>query len=83
MGGNAKPKQGSAEMSGPTTRGRNAQGPLADGSNKPCPVHKLTFSQLECIAETAISRWIVLVSQRIAERPGSAESQKLSTLLLG
>ena len=47
------------------------------------PIRSLTFFQLECMAEAATSRWIVLASQRIAERPGAPESRKLSTLLLG
>jgi hypothetical protein len=32
--------------------------------------------------EAATSRWIVLASQRIAERPDAPESPRLSTLLL-
>jgi hypothetical protein len=46
------------------------------------PIGSLSFSQLECIAEAAISRWIVLASRRIAEQPDDPESQKLSMLLL-
>jgi hypothetical protein len=46
------------------------------------PIRSLTFSQLECLAEAAISRWIVLASRRIAEQPDEPESQKLSMLLL-
>ena len=46
------------------------------------PIRTLTFWQLECIAEAAISRWIVLASQRIAKRPDAPESRKFSTLLL-
>jgi hypothetical protein len=46
------------------------------------PIRTLTFSQLECIAEAAISCWTVLASQRIAERPDASESRKLWTLLL-
>jgi len=46
------------------------------------PIRTLTFSQLECIAEAAISRWTVLASQRIAEQPDAPESRKLSMLLL-
>ncbi len=47
------------------------------------PIRSLTFFELQCIAEAATSRWIVLASQRIAERPGAPESRRLSTLLLG
>lgn len=47
------------------------------------PIRSLTFSQLVCIAEAATSRWIVLASKRIAERPDAPESPKLSMLLLG
>ena len=47
------------------------------------PIRCLTMPELEAIAETAISRFIVLASQRMAERPGEPESQKLSMLLLG
>jgi hypothetical protein len=46
------------------------------------PIRSLTFSQLECIAEVVISRWIVLASERIAERPDAPEQRKLSMLLL-
>jgi hypothetical protein len=35
------------------------------------------------MAQSAISRFIVLASQRIAEAPDEPESQKLSTLLMG
>jgi len=43
----------------------------------------LTMPELEAMAESAISRFIVLASQRIAQRPDESGSQKLSTLLLG
>jgi hypothetical protein len=46
------------------------------------PIRSLTFSELQCIAEAATSRWIVLASQRIAERPDALEPPRLSTLLL-
>jgi len=39
--------------------------------------------ELEAMAQNAISRFIVLTSQRIAQRPDESESRKLSTLLLG
>jgi hypothetical protein len=47
------------------------------------PIRSLTFSELECIAEAATSRWIVLASQRIAQKPDASESPKPSTMLLG
>jgi hypothetical protein len=47
------------------------------------PIRSLTFSELQNMAEAATSRWIVLASRRIAERPDAPESQRLSTLLLG
>lgn len=46
------------------------------------PIRSLTSFELQCIAEAATSRWIVLASQRIAEQPDSPESRRLSTLLL-
>ena len=39
--------------------------------------------ELEAMAQNAISRFIVLASQRIAEEPDEPGSQKLSTLLMG
>jgi hypothetical protein len=47
------------------------------------PIRSLTFFELQCIAEAATSRWIVLASQRIAERPDALEPPRLSTMLLG
>ena len=47
------------------------------------PIRCLTMPELEAMAQNAISRFIVLTSQRIAERPESSASQRLSTLLLG
>jgi hypothetical protein len=47
------------------------------------PIRSLTSLELQCIAEAATSRWIVLASQRIAEWPDAPESRRLSTLLLG
>jgi hypothetical protein len=42
-----------------------------------------TMPELEAIAQNAISRFIVLASQRITQRPDEPGSQKLSMLLLG
>jgi len=39
--------------------------------------------ELEAMAQNAISRFIVMISQRIAERPDDSVSQRFSTLLLG
>lgn len=47
------------------------------------PIRSLTMPDLEAMAQNAISRFIVLASQRIAAAPGGPESQKLSTLLMG
>jgi hypothetical protein len=47
------------------------------------PIRSLTMSELEAMAQNAISRFIVLASKRIAEAPDEPESQKLSTLLVG
>jgi hypothetical protein len=38
---------------------------------------------LEAMAQNAISRFIVLASHRMAQRPDEPGSQKLSMLLLG
>lgn len=47
------------------------------------PIRCLTMPELEAMAQTAISRFIVLTSQRIAERPDDSVSRRFSTLLLG
>ena len=47
------------------------------------PIRSLTMLELEAMAQNAISRFIVLASQRIAKAPDAPESQKLSTLLMG
>jgi hypothetical protein len=45
------------------------------------PIASLTMADLEAMAANAISRFIVLASKRIAERP--QESAGLTRLLLG
>lgn len=47
------------------------------------PIRCLTMPELEAMAQNAISRFIVLASERIAEQPDAPESQKFSMLLLG
>jgi hypothetical protein len=47
------------------------------------PIRSLTMPELEAIAQNAISRFIVLTSQRIAERPDDSVSRRFSTPLLG
>ena len=47
------------------------------------PIRCLTMPELEAMAQNAISRFIVLASQRMAQEPESPQSQKFSTLLLG
>ena len=47
------------------------------------PIRCLTMLELEAMAQNAISRFIVLASERVAHRPDEPGSQKLSTLLLG
>jgi hypothetical protein len=47
------------------------------------PIRSLTMPELEAMAQNAISRFIVLASQRMAQRPDGFGSQKLSMLLLG
>ena len=47
------------------------------------PIRCLTMPELEAMAQNAISRFIVLASQRIAEAPEEGESRKLSMLLMG
>lgn len=46
------------------------------------PIRSLTMSELEAMAQNAISTFIVLASHRIAEAPDQSGSQKLSHLLL-
>jgi hypothetical protein len=45
------------------------------------PIRSLTMHELELLAQNAISRFIVLTSKRIAQRPSDPASQKLSLLL--
>jgi hypothetical protein len=45
------------------------------------PIRSLTMSELEAMAQNAISTFIVLTSHRIAQAPDDPGSQKLSTLL--
>jgi hypothetical protein len=47
------------------------------------PIRSLTMLELEAMAENAISRFIVLASQRIAQASDDSESRKLSMLLMG
>jgi hypothetical protein len=47
------------------------------------PIRCLTMPELEAMAQNAISRFIVLASQRIAQRPDESGSRKLSMLLMG
>jgi hypothetical protein len=47
------------------------------------PVRSLTMPELEAMAQNAISRFIVLASQRIAQAPNDPESRKLSMVLMG
>ena len=47
------------------------------------PIRCLTMPELEAMAQNAISRFIVLASQRMAQEPDSPESRKFSMLLLG
>ena len=47
------------------------------------PIRCLTMPELEAMALNAISRFIVLASQRIAKAPDEPESRKLSMLLMG
>jgi hypothetical protein len=46
------------------------------------PIRCLTMPDLEAMAQNAIGTFIVKASERIAQRPGEAGSQKLSMLLL-
>jgi len=45
------------------------------------PIRCLTMSDLEAMAQNAISVFIVKTSQRIRERPDEPESRRLSILL--
>jgi hypothetical protein len=47
------------------------------------PIRSLTMPELEAMAQNAVSRFIVLASQRMAQAPDAPESRKLSMLLLG
>jgi hypothetical protein len=47
------------------------------------PISYLTMPELEALAQNAISRLIVLASQRMTQRPNESGSRKFSTLLLG
>ena len=45
------------------------------------PIRSLTMNELEALAQNAVSRFIVLTSERIAQRRSDPASQKLSLLL--
>jgi hypothetical protein len=45
------------------------------------PIRSLTMRDLEALAQNAISQFIILTSQRIAQRRSDPESRKLSLLL--
>ena len=45
------------------------------------PIRSLTMRELEALAQNAISQFIVLTSQRIAQHRSDPESRKLSLLL--
>jgi hypothetical protein len=47
------------------------------------PIRCLTMPELEAMAQNAISRFIVITSQRIMQRPDDPASQRFSTLLMG
>lgn len=47
------------------------------------PIATLTRKDLECMASNAISRFIVLASQRRTQGPDPAEREKLDDLLMG
>ncbi len=47
------------------------------------PINSLTRHDLECMAENAISRFIVLASRRRTSTPNSEERDALHRLLLG
>jgi hypothetical protein len=47
------------------------------------PIRCLTMRELEAMAQNAISTFVVLASDRIAEVPDAPGSQKLSILLMG
>lgn len=46
------------------------------------PIATLTRKDLECMASNAISRFIVLASQRRMQSPDPAEREKLDQLLM-
>lgn len=86
MGAKAKPRQRSPDdewADHVRAECARAVGEWLEGSVRlDRPIRTLTFTQLECIAEAAISRWTVMASQRIADQRDAPESQKLSTPLL-
>jgi hypothetical protein len=47
------------------------------------PIRSLTMTELEAIAQNAISRFVVLASHRITQASDDSESRKLSMLLMG
>jgi hypothetical protein len=47
------------------------------------PIRCLTMPELEAMAQNAISRFIVITSQRIMQHPDDPASQRFSTLLMG
>ena len=47
------------------------------------PIRSLTMRELEAMAQNAISSFVVLASDRVAEAPDAPGSQKLSMLLMG
>ncbi|MCR9140040.1 MAG: hypothetical protein NXI27_28885 [Alphaproteobacteria bacterium] len=47
------------------------------------PIASLTRKDLECMASNAISRFIVLASQRRMQSPDPVEREKLDDLLMG
>ena len=47
------------------------------------PIASLTRKDLECMASNAISRFIVLASERRTRAPDPAECERLDLLLMG
>jgi hypothetical protein len=47
------------------------------------PIASLTRKDLECMASNAISRFIVLASERRTQAPETAEREALNLLLMG